>query len=155
MCKTDLEKLRSVTVEDKLNYIRNIGIFVGIIQFGLRHGISGPSNDHRFHVRVLIWHILRTKKPIPSFLLVYFKLEKYRNFYQGVVSRIFFNKNAPRKLSQPKKSFYFKFHLRSRFSCCDISIISRVRNVLRTQSIAAALLPCPTTYVVNVTLIRN
>ena len=32
MCKTDLEKLRSVTVEDKLNYIRNIGIFVGIIQ---------------------------------------------------------------------------------------------------------------------------
>ena len=54
MCKTDLEKLRSVTVEDKLNYIRNIGIFVGIIQLGLRHGISGPSEDLGFHVRVLI-----------------------------------------------------------------------------------------------------
>ena len=62
---------------------------MGIIQFGLRNGISGPSDDLGFHVRVLIWHILLTKKPIPSFLLAYFKLEKYRNFYPGVVPGIF------------------------------------------------------------------
>ena len=83
--KADWERLQSVTVEDKLNYIRNIGIFVGLIQFGLRYGISGPSDDLEFYVRVLISNSWRNIQPFPSFLLVYFKLVKYRNFYPGKV----------------------------------------------------------------------
>ena len=62
----------------------------------------------------MIWHILRTKKPIPSFLLAYFKLEKYRNFYLGVV----FEFLESFELKTPQENFVNqKSHFISSFTC--------------------------------------